>query len=92
MKTFRMEHALPVDTTIPDPSLVGCPHDDACEGQAWAPACNITDLARALSGELMYDPDVHCTAHGPHHNNAAPDADSPRCTVPQAPYTEAARA
>lgn len=72
--------------------LVGCPHDEACEGQAWAPACNITDLARALTGELMHDPDVHCTAHGPRHNNAAPDAESPGCTVQQAPYTEAARA
>lgn len=37
--------------------LVGCPADDECEGQAWAPAYNVTDLLRALTGELMNDPD-----------------------------------
>ncbi|MDQ0904660.1 putative kinase [Streptomyces canus] len=50
--------------------LVGCPADDECEGQAWAPVYNVTDLLRALTGELMNDPDVCCTVHGPH-----PDAD-----------------
>jgi predicted kinase len=44
--------------------LVGCPADDECEGQAWAPAYNVTDLLRALTGELMNDPDVRCTVHG----------------------------
>ncbi|MEV7899647.1 ATP-binding protein [Streptomyces cyaneofuscatus] len=45
--------------------LVGCSADDKCEGQAWAPAYNVTDLLRALTGELMNDPDVRCTIHGP---------------------------
>lgn len=45
--------------------LVGCAADDECEGQAWAPAYNVTDLLRALTGELMNDPDVRCTVHGP---------------------------
>ncbi|WP_018569238.1 ATP-binding protein [Streptomyces sp. PsTaAH-124] len=44
--------------------LVGCPADDDCEGQAWAPVYNVTDLLRALTGELMNDPDVRCTVHG----------------------------
>ncbi|KUN58439.1 ATP-binding protein [Streptomyces griseorubiginosus] len=44
--------------------LVGCPVDDECDGQAWAPAYNVTDLLRALTGALMTDPDVHCTVHG----------------------------
>lgn len=44
--------------------LVGCPTDDECEGQAWAPAYNVTDLLRALTGELMNDADVRCTIHG----------------------------
>ncbi|MFE2625811.1 ATP/GTP-binding protein, partial [Streptomyces caelestis] len=45
--------------------LVGCPDDDECEGPAWAPAYNVTDLLRALTGELMTDPDVRCTVHHP---------------------------
>ncbi|MDP9607773.1 AAA family ATPase [Streptomyces demainii] len=45
-------------------ALVGCPADDECEGQAWAPVYNVTDLLRALTGELMNDPDVRCTVHG----------------------------
>ncbi|WP_329304582.1 ATP-binding protein [Streptomyces anulatus] len=45
--------------------LVGCPADDECQGPAWAPACNVTDLLRALTGELMNDPDVRCTVHHP---------------------------
>ncbi|MEU5836363.1 ATP-binding protein [Streptomyces diacarni] len=44
--------------------LVGCTAEDECEGQAWAPAYNVTDLLRALTGELMNDPDVRCTVHG----------------------------
>ncbi|MFF4139462.1 hypothetical protein ACFY1B_50755 [Streptomyces mirabilis] len=44
--------------------LVGCPADDECEGLAWAPVYNATDLLRALTGELMNDPDVRCTVHG----------------------------
>jgi predicted kinase len=44
--------------------LVGCPSDDECEGQAWAPVYSVTDLLRALTGELMNDPDVRCTVHG----------------------------
>lgn len=44
--------------------LVGCAADAECEGQAWAPAYNVTDLLRALTGELMTDPDVRCTVHG----------------------------
>ncbi|MGX9923505.1 AAA family ATPase [Streptomyces sp. NPDC002248] len=45
-------------------ALVGCPADDECEGQAWAPVYNVTDLLHALTGELMHDPDVRCTVHG----------------------------
>lgn len=44
--------------------LVSCTADDECEGQAWAPVYNVTDLLRALTGELMTDPDVRCTVHG----------------------------
>ncbi|MET9535550.1 ATP-binding protein [Streptomyces sp. NPDC006649] len=44
--------------------LVGCPADDECEGKAWAPVYNVTDLLRALTGELMTDPDVRCSVHG----------------------------
>ncbi|MFH9298845.1 AAA family ATPase [Streptomyces sp. NPDC017520] len=53
--------------------LVGCPFDDECEGQAWAPAYNVTDLLRALTGELMNDPDVRCTLHGPDDNDDQED-------------------
>ncbi|MFE3685363.1 AAA family ATPase [Streptomyces sp. NPDC059095] len=44
--------------------LVGCAVDDNCDGAAWAPAYSVTDLLRALTGELMSDPDVYCTVHG----------------------------
>ncbi|MEU4655076.1 ATP-binding protein [Streptomyces sp. NPDC023723] len=54
--------------------LVGCPADDECEGQAWAPAYNVTNLLRALTGELMTDPDVRCTIHG-HHGDKDQDGD-----------------
>ncbi|MGQ4732630.1 AAA family ATPase [Streptomyces sp. Ju416(a)] len=54
--------------------LVGCAADDECEGQAWAPAYNVTDLLRALTGELMTDPDVRCTIHG-HHGDDDQDDD-----------------
>ncbi|WP_327340857.1 ATP-binding protein (plasmid) [Streptomyces sp. NBC_01324] len=53
--------------------LVGCPFDDECEGQAWAPVYNVTDLLRALTGELMNDPDVRCTLHGPDDNDDQDD-------------------
>ncbi|WP_033947582.1 hypothetical protein [Streptomyces sp. CNQ431] len=43
--------------------LVGCPADAGCEDQAWAPACTVNPLD-ALTGELMTDPDVHCSADG----------------------------
>ncbi|MFJ4858646.1 AAA family ATPase [Streptomyces sp. NPDC088730] len=52
--------------------LVGCAFDDECEGQAWAPAYNVTDLLRALTGELMNDPDMRCTIHG-HHDDDQDD-------------------
>ncbi|MFE4206085.1 AAA family ATPase [Streptomyces goshikiensis] len=52
---------------------VGCPADDECESRAWAPVYTVTDLLRALTGELMKDPDLHCTAHGPHENDAQED-------------------
>ncbi|MER6290655.1 hypothetical protein [Streptomyces sviceus] len=29
----------------------------------------MTDLLRALTGEPMTDPDVHCTVHGPHDDS-----------------------
>ncbi|MEU7378159.1 MULTISPECIES: hypothetical protein [Streptomyces] len=47
-----------------DMVLVGCPADAACEDQARAPACTVTDPLDALTGELMTDPEVHCSAHG----------------------------
>ncbi|WP_331726558.1 ATP-binding protein [Streptomyces uncialis] len=53
--------------------LVGCAVDDECEGQAWAPAYNVTDLLRALTGELMNDPDVRCTIHGHHGDEEQED-------------------
>ncbi|WP_331756441.1 ATP-binding protein [Streptomyces sp. NBC_01568] len=55
--------------------LVGCAADDACEGKAWAPAYNVTDLVRALTGELMNDPDVRCTVHGDGVDPEAADYD-----------------
>ncbi|MEU9202901.1 AAA family ATPase [Streptomyces sp. NPDC048332] len=54
--------------------LVGCAADDECEGQTWAAAYNVTDLLRALAGELVHDPDVHCTIHG-HHGDEDQDDD-----------------
>ncbi|WP_333734569.1 ATP-binding protein [Streptomyces sp. IBSBF 3010] len=54
--------------------LVSCPADDECAGQAWAPAYNVTDLLRALTGELMTDPDVRCTIHS-HHGDENDDQD-----------------
>jgi predicted kinase len=53
--------------------LVGCPADDECEGQAWAPVYNVLDLLCALTGELMHDPDVRCTVHGPHEDDDQED-------------------
>ncbi|MEU0029600.1 hypothetical protein [Streptomyces sp. NPDC006335] len=53
---------------------MGCAADDECEGKAWAPAYNVSDLLRALTGELMNDPDVYCTVRGPHQDDG-PEAD-----------------
>ncbi|MFI6728711.1 hypothetical protein [Streptomyces atratus] len=44
---------------------MACPVYDECESAAWAPVYNATDLLRALTGELVTDPDVYCTNHGP---------------------------
>ncbi|MFB7781886.1 AAA family ATPase [Streptomyces vinaceus] len=41
-----------------------CPHDDECTGYAWAPACGVTCLARALAGELDDSEDIVCSVHG----------------------------
>lgn len=68
--------------------LVGCATDDECEGQAWAPAYNVTDLLRALTGELMTDPDVRCTIHG-HHCDEDQDDDPEGHTDPEAQNLEA---
>ncbi|MEU3774225.1 ATP-binding protein [Streptomyces sp. NPDC032472] len=72
-------------------ALVGCPADDECEGPAWAPVYNVTDLLRALTGELMNDPDVRCTVHGPHENDDQADDPEGRADL-EAQYAEAARA
>ncbi|MCX4554254.1 ATP-binding protein [Streptomyces sp. NBC_01500] len=45
--------------------LVECPVDAECESTAWSPVYNTTDLLRALTGDLMTDPDRYCTDHGP---------------------------
>lgn len=70
--------------------LVGCPADDECEGQAWAPVYNVTDLLRALTGELMNDPDVRCIVHGPHENDGQEDDPEGPAGL-EAQYAEAAR-
>ncbi|GAA3311781.1 hypothetical protein GCM10020295_82220 [Streptomyces cinereospinus] len=44
--------------------MVPCPRDDECTGRAWAPACSVTCLYRALNGDLDDDEDVVCTVHG----------------------------
>ncbi|MFJ2819102.1 AAA family ATPase [Streptomyces sp. NPDC087294] len=44
--------------------MVGCPADDQCDGTAWAPVYNSTDLLHSLTGTLMKEPDVRCTVHG----------------------------
>ncbi|MEU8509921.1 hypothetical protein AB0C40_35690 [Streptomyces brevispora] len=61
--------------------LVGCPADDECEHQAWAPVYNVTDLLRALTGELMNDPDVYCTVHGPDGNDDQEDGPEGRADL-----------
>ncbi|MFJ3883052.1 AAA family ATPase [Streptomyces sp. NPDC090077] len=68
--------------------LVGCPAADECDGQAWAPVYNVTDLLRALTGELMNDPDVRCTVHGPHKNDGQEDDPEGRADL-EAQYAEA---
>ncbi|MEU4729646.1 hypothetical protein [Streptomyces sp. NPDC023588] len=70
--------------------MVGCPADDECEGQAWAPVYNVTDLLRALTGELMHDPDVRCTLHGPHGNDDQDEDLKGRADL-DAEFTEAVR-
>ncbi|WP_331759085.1 hypothetical protein OIF23_30905 (plasmid) [Streptomyces albidoflavus] len=62
--------------------LVGCPADAACEDQARAPACTVTDPLDALTGELMTDPDVHCSAHGSasdHDSSTTTSRGTPAC-------------
>ncbi|MZE76759.1 AAA family ATPase [Streptomyces xinghaiensis] len=71
-------------------ALVGCPADDACEGRAWAPVYNVTDLLRALTGELMNDPDVRCTVHGPPEDDDQEDALEGRADL-QEQYADAVR-
>ncbi|MFC9916230.1 hypothetical protein [Streptomyces sp. NPDC127197] len=44
--------------------MVPCPFDPERSGYAWAPAHNITDLHRALTGGLDNHEDVVCTVHG----------------------------
>ncbi|MDW8807554.1 ATP-binding protein [Streptomyces scabiei] len=68
--------------------LVGCPDDDECEGQAWAPVYNVTDLLHALTGELMNDPDVRCTVHGPHEGDDQEDDPEGRADL-EAQYADA---
>ncbi|MDQ0701058.1 MULTISPECIES: hypothetical protein [unclassified Streptomyces] len=46
------------------------------EGAAWAPAYNVTDLLRALTGGLMYDLNVRCAVHGPNHSDDQDDEDT----------------
>jgi hypothetical protein len=70
---------------------VGCPDDDECEGQAWAPAYNVTDLLLALTGELMNDPDVRCTVHGPHEDDHQEDDPEGRDDL-EAQYADAVSA
>ncbi|KOG14602.1 ATP-binding protein [Streptomyces viridochromogenes] len=71
--------------------LVGCAADDECEGQAWAPVYNVTDLLRALTGELMHDPDVRCTVHGPHEDDDQEDDPEGRADL-EAQYADAVSA
>lgn len=71
--------------------LVSCPDDDECEGQAWAPVYNVTDLLRALTGELMNDPDVRCTVHGPHEGDGQEDDPEGRADL-EAQYADAVSA
>lgn len=57
--------------------LLPCPVDLECDGYAWAPVYSITDLWRALTGEMDSDPDIVCTVHGPHddqHQDDDPEA------------------
>ncbi len=46
------------------PRLLPCPHDDECNGYAWAPAYSVTCLFRALNGDLDDSEDIVCTVHG----------------------------
>ncbi|MBT2511480.1 AAA family ATPase [Streptomyces sp. ISL-98] len=42
--------------------LLPCPFEDECAGLAWA-GDSVTDLYRALTGEMDNDPDIVCTVH-----------------------------
>ncbi|MFJ5779892.1 AAA family ATPase [Streptomyces sp. NPDC093094] len=44
--------------------MVPCPADPECGGYAWTPACSITDLHRALTGELDHRDGIVCDVHG----------------------------
>ncbi|MFI9568829.1 hypothetical protein [Streptomyces rishiriensis] len=70
--------------------LVGCAADDECEGQAWVPAFSVTDLLRALTGELVTDPDVRCTIYRPHADDQEGDFEG-RADF-EAQYADAVRA
>lgn len=48
--------------------LLPCPVDSECEGRAWAPVYSVTDLWRALTGDMDGDPGIVCTAHGPEYD------------------------
>jgi hypothetical protein len=41
-----------------------CPLDDECTGRAWAPVYSVTDLYRALTGDMDSYPNIVCTVHG----------------------------
>ncbi|MFJ6669021.1 AAA family ATPase [Streptomyces sp. NPDC091383] len=71
--------------------LVGCTADDECDGQAWAPAYTVTDLLRALTGELMHDPDVRCTVHGGTDDHDLQDDDPEGRADLEAQYADAVR-
>ncbi|WP_326581723.1 ATP-binding protein (plasmid) [Actinacidiphila glaucinigra] len=54
---------------------VPCPVDDECAGTAWAPAYSVTDLYRALTGDMDRDPGITCSVHGcvePEDDDEAP--------------------
>ncbi|WP_372412031.1 AAA family ATPase [Streptomyces luteireticuli] len=72
-------------------ALVGCPDDGECEGTAWVPVHNATDLLHALTGELMHDPDVRCTVHGSREDDDQEDDPEGRADLEEQ-YADAVRA